>query len=379
MNYLALGHLTVPDFPFQYSLSLIPSLHEFEDYFTLLQGDELIMSSSAPAGIHMLKLSISSGNQNWLDQIEVHFNHLSNSSLAHHISFLLPNLKLNTLSSHLMSNLFKIVASQISCSVNQLQLVSTQGTDRGTELVITILTPDLVSYMDKEESLYLLIQNIDSISEHTQWTVLISDTDLLCSEAPCVNFQQCVTSVTLFTPLQTLTTEQSLSVLSLPFSLSPSCLCPKGFRDSNNCAEEINECDPNPCLFGAECIDLVDGYECECPSYTSGKNCSVVCPSTSCELCSPNPCLKGGVCEVQTTGDHFCSECPIGRIGPLCELTTVHFQGSGYVQIPSPAIRSSLNMTFLFSTLTPNSVLMYTGKPYLLYAYYHCKQCQFNF
>ena len=367
---ISLGRLTVPGLPFQYSLSLVPSFHEFEDYFTLLQGDELTMSSFAPARIHTLNLSISSGNQNWFDQIEVHFNHLSNSSLANHISLLLPNLKLNSLGSHILSNLFKAVASQISCSVNRLQLVSIQGTDRGTELVITVLKPDLVSYVDKEDLLYRLIENIDSISEDAQWTVLIPDTEL-CFESYCSNFQQCVASVTLFTPWpqQTLATEQSLSVLSLPFSLSPSCLCPKGFSDSNNCAEEINECSSNPCLFGAKCVDLVDGYECECPLYTSGKNCSVVCPSASCELCSPNPCLKGGDCTVQNTGDRLCSECPNGRIGPLCELTTAHFQGSGYVEIPSPAIKSSLNVTFSFSTFSPNSVLMYTGKPHLLFTY----------
>ena len=367
---ISLGRLTVPGLPFQYSLSLVPSFHEFEDYFTLLQGDELIMSSFAPARIHTLNLSISSGNQNWFDQIEVHFNHLSNSSLANHISFLLPNLKLNSLSSHLLSNLFKAVASQISCSVNRLQLVSIQGTDRDTELVITVLKPDLVSYVDKEDLLYRLIENIDSISEDAQWTVLIPDTEL-CFESFCVNFQQCVASVTLFTPWpqQSLTTEQSLSVLSLPFSLSPSCLCPKGFSDSNNCAEEINECSPNPCLFGAKCVDLVDGYECECPLYTSGKNCSVVCPSASCELCSPNPCLKGKECEVETTGNLRCIGCPSGILGPLCELTTVHFQGSGYVEIPSPAIKSSLNVTFSFSTFSPNSVLMYTGKSHLLVTY----------
>ncbi len=36
---------------------------------------------------------------------------------------------------------------------------------------------------------------------------------------------------------------------------------------------EIQECASNPCQNGAICDDLVDGYECFCPSGYAGPNC----------------------------------------------------------------------------------------------------------
>ena len=37
---------------------------------------------------------------------------------------------------------------------------------------------------------------------------------------------------------------------------------------------DINDCDPNPCGNGCECINLENGYTCECvPGYT-GPNCN---------------------------------------------------------------------------------------------------------
>ena len=36
---------------------------------------------------------------------------------------------------------------------------------------------------------------------------------------------------------------------------------------------EINECSSSPCLNGATCTDLVNGYECTCPPGYGGDNC----------------------------------------------------------------------------------------------------------
>ena len=36
-------------------------------------------------------------------------------------------------------------------------------------------------------------------------------------------------------------------------------------------------CTSNPCQGGGECVDLIGGYECLCPSYRSGKNCERAC------------------------------------------------------------------------------------------------------
>ena len=51
------------------------------------------------------------------------------------------------------------------------------------------------------------------------------------------------------------------------------CLC---------CFQELNECDPNPCLNNGTCVDGVRNYTCNCASFTedgvlnyyTGRNCS---------------------------------------------------------------------------------------------------------
>ena len=41
------------------------------------------------------------------------------------------------------------------------------------------------------------------------------------------------------------------------------CDCKDGF-EGTNCEININECDPDPCLNGATCLDLDSRYECQC-------------------------------------------------------------------------------------------------------------------
>ena len=36
---------------------------------------------------------------------------------------------------------------------------------------------------------------------------------------------------------------------------------------------EINECDPNPCLNGGTCFDLIQDYRCNCTWPFNGRNC----------------------------------------------------------------------------------------------------------
>ena len=36
---------------------------------------------------------------------------------------------------------------------------------------------------------------------------------------------------------------------------------------------DVNECDPDPCLNGAVCVDGINGYTCICPAGYTGVNC----------------------------------------------------------------------------------------------------------
>ena len=52
------------------------------------------------------------------------------------------------------------------------------------------------------------------------------------------------------------------------------CHCDPGYYQTD-CDEEINECIPNPCQYESTCIDGLASYSCNCVVGTTGENCSI--------------------------------------------------------------------------------------------------------
>lgn len=83
-------------------------------------------------------------------------------------------------------------------------------------------------------------------------------------------------------------------------------------RDIGQCTQPV--CPYIQCQNGAECSDLSEepGFRCECLPFYSGTYCEISLP-----FCDPNPCLFGGQCmEEEAT---FSCHCPLGRGGRICE------------------------------------------------------------
>ena len=40
------------------------------------------------------------------------------------------------------------------------------------------------------------------------------------------------------------------------------------------CLQDINDCDPDPCLNGGTCVDGLDSYSCSCPEGYVDDNCT---------------------------------------------------------------------------------------------------------
>lgn len=53
----------------------------------------------------------------------------------------------------------------------------------------------------------------------------------------------------------------------------------------------IDDCSPNKCLNGGECIDLVDGFKCKCDAGYTGSLCQ-----HQIDACEQKPCQNGGTC-----------------------------------------------------------------------------------
>ena len=200
------------------------------------------------------------------------------------------------------------------------------------------------------------------LSDVVGWNIQLSSSGV-CNRQ-CGNYQRCVNTIDVSaTSTSAVVSQFSVITLSLPFTMVQSCACSTGFNISNGCINEINECDPNPCHYGGECVDLLGDYLCKCPTRTAGKDCSHVCPSSrrsKCSICSPNPCLNGGTCEVQS-GQPIC-DCPEGYVGKWCELTGIHVERGAYVELPPLRHRVSVNITYSFSSVSPNGLLLYASK-----------------
>jgi len=54
---------------------------------------------------------------------------------------------------------------------------------------------------------------------------------------------------------------------------------------------DINDCLSNPCLNGANCVDLKDDYKCECRPGYWGHDCE-----KEVDDCALRPCLNNATC-----------------------------------------------------------------------------------
>lgn len=73
-------------------------------------------------------------------------------------------------------------------------------------------------------------------------------------------------------------------------------MCCQGFA-GHLCEQNINECEAAPCLNSERCVDLINGFRCDCfPGY-AGPRCQ-----TDIDECLSAPCLNGASCTDRVNG-----------------------------------------------------------------------------
>ena len=110
-----------------------------------------------------------------------------------------------------------------------------------------------------------------------------------CSDNPCQNNGTCVELVNGF-----------------------ACECPGGF-EGDTCEINVDECSENPCQNNATCVDGINGFACECPAGFQGDTCEI-----NIDECSENPCQNNGACVDGI--DEFTCECAPGFRGETCDI-----------------------------------------------------------
>ncbi|KAI8778862.1 protein crumbs, partial [Biomphalaria glabrata] len=185
-----------------------------------------------------------------------------------------------------------------------------------------------------------------------------------CASSPCQNNGTCV--------------EPTLN--------SYQCQCAPGYTGTQ-CQQDIDDCATKPCRVYQVCIDLVNGFRCECPIGTSGNYCEpnntsdcrhipcsnggtcmskdnvfvCICPASytgdfctsALDICEPSPCQNGGSCIAVNQTMHECV-CLVNYSGPNCETLVSDCLKSpcqnGGTCVDVMASSNSSSMSFLNTT-----------------------------
>ncbi|XP_033732273.1 uncharacterized protein LOC117321797 isoform X2 [Pecten maximus] len=82
--------------------------------------------------------------------------------------------------------------------------------------------------------------------------------------------------------------------------------------DGKSCMVKSDYCQPNPCMYNAQCQYNFGGFTCDCPTGLSGSLCQ-----HNPDNCKDNMCRNGATCEDQING--YTCNCASGFSGPLCQ------------------------------------------------------------
>ena len=131
-----------------------------------------------------------------------------------------------------------------------------------------------------------------------------------CAGEPCLHQATCRTLRMLRNSQVVANTRQTILVAP-QIQLDHQCQCIPG-TTGELCEVNFDDCYSNPCHYGAQCTDRIQGFTCDCPQGTSGPNCSV-----NPDECSSSPCQNGATCR-NGLDTHVC-DCPPGYYGTECQ------------------------------------------------------------
>ena len=354
----------------QPTFSLDPRQHpRILEYFSMDSVTGAItVSSAVQSGHYKLRVIAASpsGNGTGVHVVHAYIHSVSNATLENAVIVEFGRGSETEFAALMVESFAAALTEIIPCTRDQVEIIGIQETQRGVlQVAFAVREPDFQRYISMGTILDRLQVNEGSarLSDVTQFS------PAACIDEPCPNFQLCSPAVEMYRyssgeAYKVLQSPERVHI-SHPFSDSFVCHCPIGFDLEGYCNVKTNSCDPSPCRFSAPCHSLHSDYYCECPPFTGGKDCSLVCSTPSCTPCLPDTCLHGSECrESHDLNSYTCTSCPWPEkySGPNCELTSVHISSAGYIALPSPGSVVITTIAFRFSTVSPNGLLLYTGR-----------------
>ena len=305
--------------------------------------------------------------------VSVHIGVLDNDTLDHAVGVRFGGVTMETFTQLHLRPFLEFVAvitdeEESDVVLCGIQSIDTPDFGRGVEVILVVKSPDiLVKYYSPLELRALLLSQVPQ----SPLTFTLSPN--LCDDLSCPSLQTCrpvyhVHPTLPATP--TIILPGTVYHLLHTFFASHKCTCPQGYSISDACSTEINECETySPCLLGAECMDNVNDYTCECPEGVAGKNCSdLLTPPTqsatgSCSSCDSTHCRYNGECCLEPSGTVSCTRCPWGDdlSGPNCQLVYASFSEGSYLVLATPTSTTRFVASLSFATVSSGSLLLYVG------------------
>ena len=358
--------LTLQD-SFPTSFSLHPSPPHLQRLFSVddMSG-VLSVTNRVYSGRYILNVSAAASGGVAYALATVQINVVSNATLDSAVVVTFPRVREEIFVALYLESFSTFVADLWTVSRDHVEVLGVQMTSdpsyEGVEVGVAVRSHDYHTYVSAGDLRAKLLAHA------TTFAPTLGVAADPCMSDTCPTLQRCHSSLHLHAhntshALRTLDVAE-LAFHGHQFSLGHRCECPEGYSRGSFCSVELDECDPSPCHFGAECIDYVGGYRCVCPLGTTGENCSIVCPSSTCSPCDPNPCLYGGECHISlvTPGGHTCT-CPLaGHTGPNCELISASFTRNAYLALPVLSGGAGFSVTLSFASLVPSGLLLYAGR-----------------
>ena len=369
-SFLGVVRVLDPSPSLTYSFSLAPSPFFIRELFTInTTSGHLSVFNNATSGLYQLNVSVSVGVEPGgvvgYGEVTVYITLVTNTTLDNSVVVRFLAVDEETFAERWLDNFSMFVSDLLSVPRPHVEVYGLQRSGDSAlppdtaELALAVRSHDYHTYISPDHLRTLLLTRSADFDLSSSLEV---ESDA-CESDMCPNLQTCKLRLQFHSQEVSISPSAELNYHAHPFSLSHLCSCPRGYSRDDLCTSELDECEPNPCRLGAECVDLPGDYQCMCPPSTTGKNCTILCPSDACDPCDPNPCLYGGLCEPSST-TATCSACPspTHARGPNCELISVRVQPGGHLALPTPGSVAAISLSLRFVTVSPTGVLLYSGR-----------------
>lgn len=312
----------------------------------------------------LFEVSVSDGINEVAAQCTLITNIVTDVMLQNSVTIGLQNLRENDFSSFMFDKFVQVISATIPVSKESVVVFSIQEDSSALNITFSVRRQedrDIDSFFTRQfvqERIYLS----RAILGRAIGLNIMPFDDTLCAREPCLNFEECISSLKYDSPGD-FVSSRSLLFRSIHPIKTFSCRCPVGYSGMNHkyeCDVEVNLCYSNPCHNEGKCERRESGFTCVCKEGFTGKMCEI---NLNQDTCAPGVCHGSSYCVLPSSNSIQCANCSFREwSSETCELRTRSFSRGSYLTFHSLSRRNRFTINLKFSTKQDNGLLFYNGR-----------------